>query len=457
MNGNYFASLGLHEPWAIAPDYAQSFLPVLAQMLKGEKIDLAIGNSESRLKAKSYFIRADASEFDEADVDQTLNEAPAGAIAILNMNGPIMKHSQFCGPKGTLELAAELKSIYANPNFIAAIIKTESGGGQAFAVKPLTDMLEKRNKPVLIMAGNLLCSAAYYIAAYGDEIICDHPRSIIGCIGTMQSMVNTRPALEKMGVVFQDHYATQSTLKNKTFSDALKGDAKKLKADFLDPLAQDFIDDVKAERENISSNPTIFQGETFMAVVAKELGMVDYIGDMDFCIARARELSKNYQAPQNKNLNMKLLKVEALAGIENPTEAQLTEANAELTTAGVTNVTLVPDNLITEAAAVTTERDGLLVANQTLTADLATANTAKETADGNLALANTAKATADGLLVTANAEIVALKAKIAAGPGATHKPAADGIDDVVETEEEKSIQAQLDAMPHNQHADKFLG
>lgn len=450
MNGNYFASLGLHEPWAIAPDYAQSFLPVLAQMLKGEKIDVEIENAESRLKSKSYFIKADADGFETEDIETTLDEAPAGAIAILNMNGPIMKHSQFCGPKGTLELAAELKSIYANPNFIAAIIKTESGGGQAFAVKPLTDMLAKRNKPVLIMAGNLLCSAAYYIAAFADEIICDHPRSIIGCIGTMQSMVNTRPALEKMGVVFQDHYATQSILKNKTFNDALNGDAKKLKADLLDPLAQDFIDDVKAEREGISTNTTIFQGETFMAVVAKELGMVDHIGDMDFCISRARELSKNYQAPQNQNLNMKLLKVEALAGVENPTEEQLNEANAELTTAGITNVTLVPESMINEAAAVTTERDGLKETNATLTADLATATTAKETAEASLVTANAS-------LETANAKITALEAKIAAGPGAVHNKSADGKDAAADTSGEDDIEAILAAMPHNQAADKITG
>lgn len=450
MNGNYYALLGLHEPWAIAPDYAQSFLPVLAQMLKGEKIDVEIDNSENRLKSKSYFVAANAEGFDEEDIDTVLDEAPAGAIAILNMNGPIMKHSQYCGPKGTLELAAELKGIYANPNFVAAIIKTESGGGQAFAVKPLTDMLAKRNKPVLIMAGNLLCSAAYYIAAFADEIICDHPRSIIGCIGTMQSMVNTKPALEKMGVIFQDHYATQSTLKNKTFNDALNGDGKKLKSDLLDPLAQDFIDDVKAQREGIATNATIFQGETFMAVVAKELGMIDHVGDMDFCISRARELSKNYQAPQNKNLNMKLLKVEALAGVENPTEEQLTEANAELTTAGITNVVLVPENVINEAAAVTTERDGLKTTNVTLTANLATANTAKDTAIASL-VSETA------LLATANAEIVSLKAKIAAGPGATHKPAGDGKDEPVETESDESIEAILAAMPHNRKADGLLG
>lgn len=450
MNRNFYASLGLHEPWAIFPDYANSFLPVLAQMLKGEKIDLPeTDNSDARLKSKSYFVSADADGYENEDIDTSLDEAPAGAIAILNMNGPIMKHSQYCGPRGTLELAAELKSIYANPNFVAAIIKTESGGGQAFAVKPLVDMIAKRNKPVLIMAGNLLCSAAYYIAAYGDEIICDHPRSIIGCIGTMQSMIDTRPVLEKMGVVFQDHYATQSTLKNKTFNDALKGDAKKLKADLLDPLAQDFIDDVKGQREAISKNETIFKGETFMAVVAKELGMVDHIGDMDFCISRARALSKNYQSPQNKNLNMKLLKVEALAGVENPTEEQLNEANAELTTAGITDIVLVQESVINEATAVTTERDGLKTTNETLTADLATANTAKEIAEVSLA-------TQSCLLATANAEIVNLKAKIAAGPGATHKPAG-GKDEPVETDDEKSVQAQLDALPHNQAADKYFG
>lgn len=451
MIGNYYASLGLHEPWAIAPDYAQSYLPILAQLLNGTKIEVnEAENSENRLKSKSYFISPNADNLNEEDFTTPQNEAPAGAIAVLNINGPIMKSSQFCGPRGTLELANELKAIYANPNFTGAILKVESGGGQAYAVKYLTDVIAERNKPVLVLAGNYLCSAAYYIASYADEIVADHPRSVIGCIGVMTNMVNTQPALEKMGVEFHEVYATQSTLKNKTSIDAMNGDYTKMRSDILDPLANDFIYDVKAQRPNISSNKTIFQGETFMAVVAKELGMIDHLGDMDFAVSRIKTLAVDFKNPNNLNTDMKFSKLEALAGVVAPTDEQLEQANAELTQAGVTNATIVAESMITEASAITAERDALTAEKATLTDSLATANTAKTTAEASLATA-----TAD--LATANASIAELTAKIAKGPGATHQPAGGGKDETIETDEEKAIQAQLDALPHNQAADKYFG
>lgn len=440
MNANYYVNLALHEPWAIAPDYAQSYLPLLAQLLKGESGGTGIDHAVERLRNKSYIILPGADGMDDEDLDIPIEDAPAGAIAVLNLKGPIVKNSQYCGPRGTVELAAELKKIYANPNFIGVLLDLDSGGGQAYAVKPLTDVLAERNKPVVILSGNLLCSAGYYIASYGDEIVCDHPRSIIGCIGVMQTMVNTQPALEKMGVEFHNIYATQSSLKNKTFADALKGDYTKLKADLLDPLAEDFIADVKAQRPGISADKTIFQGETFLASKAVDLGMIDYLGNKDFAIARVKSLATNYANPQNPKSNMKFTKIEALAGVESPTDEQLEQANAELTTAGITNATIVPESMITEASAVTAERDGLVT-------DLATAN-------ASLATAITAQTTAETNLETANATIIALNARLAKTPGASHQGAgsADGKDEQPDGSGEDTPDKVIAGLAHNLEA-----
>jgi len=451
MNANYYVNLALHEPWAIAPDYAQSYLPLLAQLLKGETASFETDNAAERLKNKSYIVKSSFDEDDEyeEDYDITPEDAPAGAIAVLNLKGPIVKNSQFCGPRGTVELAAELKKIYANPNFIGAIIDLDSGGGQAYAVKPLTDVLEERNKPVVILAGNLLCSAGYYIAAYGDEIICDHPRSMIGCIGVMQHMVNTQPALEKLGVEFHNVNATQSPLKNKTFTDALAGDYTKLRSDLLDPLAEDFTADVKKQRPGITNDKTIFQGETFLANKALDLGMIDYLGNKDFAISRVKTLSKNYKAPksQPKNSNMKTFpNVVALANLAAaPTTEQIDKANGDLTLAGITKVTLVEESFITEAAAVTTERDGLKTSLQT-------EKDAKTEATNDLAAEIVAHNKTKQLLADANA-------KLGKQPGATHKPAAstENKDVAPEVEEDDDVEAILAAMPHNQKADKITG
>lgn len=152
----------------------------------------------------------------------------------------------------------------------------------------------------------------------------------------------------------------------------------------------------------------------------------------------------------NQNSNMDITKIKALGGETAPSQTLLDEANAELTKAGVTNAVIVPESVINEAANVTKERDQLKTTNSTLTNDLNVANTAKTKAESDLETANTA-------LQTSKDEVTALKSKLANMPGARHEKPSNVEDELTETEEEKALQAQLDALPHNQNADKLLG
>src|SRR5690554_6889444 len=103
-----FTRLGLNEPWAINQEYALSYLPLLAQLLKGEKPLMENDNSAIRLENKSFFISP--KNYDDDDDDETewenqntdLDNAPKGSIAVMRLNGLVVKHSQFCGPRGTL-------------------------------------------------------------------------------------------------------------------------------------------------------------------------------------------------------------------------------------------------------------------------------------------------------------------------------------------------------------------
>jgi len=153
-------------------------------------------------------------------------------------------------------------------------------------------------------------------------------------------------------------------------------------------------------------------------------------------------LNKIFSHVKNQFSNMKFNNVVALVGVQNATQEQLDQANADLTAEGITNYTIVPESLINESANVTAER------NQ-LTTQLEAANTARTTAESNLATANTS-------LATANARITELEAKVAAAPGATHKPAT-GKDEVIQSTEDAEFQALMDALPHNQKADRMLG
>src|SRR3546814_8711083 len=132
----------------------------------------------------------------------------------MRLRGPVMKHSQFCGPRGTVDYARELLSRESDPKVIGSVFYIESGGGQSYAVKPITDVMQRIKKPLVVLGGSVVASAAYYIAAFAREIVVEHPRSVIGSIGTMLAYQDIQPALEKLGVAFHDIYATRSKRKN---------------------------------------------------------------------------------------------------------------------------------------------------------------------------------------------------------------------------------------------------
>lgn len=441
--------LGLHQPWSIDPTYASTYMPLLARLLKGEMPAADSDHSADRLRNRTYFITpsADHDDWDDDwddDEDQEnidLNEAPKGSIAVMRLSGVVVKNSQWCGPRGTLDYAEDLKLIDNDDNYIGTIFKIESGGGEAYAVHYLTRVMANLKKPVVILAGNIIASAAYFIGSYADEIIADHPRSIVGSIGTMLSMQNIQPALEKLGVEFHEIYATDSTLKNKDYNDALEGKYDKIRTEFLDPINNDFIAEVKEQRPMIADNKAIFQGETFLANVALDLKMIDHIGDMELAIQRVQALSNSSNNPKS---NMKFTNVAALAGVENATEAQLEQANADLTAAGITNVTLVPDSLVSEAEQVTTERDNLQNQVNSLT-------TERGTASASLATAQTD-------LETAQARVTELEAenkRLGSEPGAEHNQSV-GKDEPAGTSDDEEYEKLAANMAHNRKADSIF-
>lgn len=442
MKSNYLQHLGLNEPWAINLEYAQNYFPVLAKILMGNALDIDSDTSEQRQANRSYCISANAKG--DYSTQTTISDAGAGAVAVLNLKGPVMKYSQMCGPQGTVDIAADLKAIEQNPNIIGTVMIVESGGGQSYAMKPLTDQMDASTKPIVVLGGNVIASAAYGISVHANEIIVDHPRAVIGSIGTMVSLQNVQPALEKMGVQFHEIYATKSTLKNQSYIQALEGNYDKIRSE-IDLLNEDFIADIKSSRPGISStDKTIFAGEIYSALQAVELGMIDAIGNLDMAISRVKALSSN---PENKNKNnpnsntMEFKKIQELAGVKTPTSDQLAMANAELTLAGITSATIVSEEVINEAATVT-------AANADLTAQVTALTTSLETANASLA-------TAQQELATANTTVTDLQAKVdafGANAGANHKGEA-GNDDATDGDDVERI---LAALPHNKKADSFL-
>lgn len=414
-----------NQPWCIEKSYAQG----LAMAALG-----AFKNQNHDLKAISTIV--DPYVVDQGNNEQAGSYEP-GSVGVITLDGPVVENSDLRnGIKGTQAICDEFEAMEADPSIIGTVFVCNTGGGAAYAMKPLEDAFSARTKPLGIFAKRILASAGYGLGAHGDFIMMYHPQGIVGSIGTMMSFSNLIPMFEKWGIEFHEIYATLSTLKNKNYNDALKGEYDSLRESIIDPFNNNFIKSVKGLRGNKISpdEKGIFQGETFMAKKAIKLGLIDQLGTLSDAISNVRDLAKTKSAlnkapikSKQEDTNMKFPLLMSLAGKTDATQEELAAINAELTQAGITSFGVYPESVVTEGATATASLKAATEKVASLEKDLGDVK---------------------GELTNANAEIVTLKEKLSKAPAAT-APKVEPKEMVTEPTPQEKAQATMNELAHN--------
>ncbi len=223
-------------------------------------------------------------------------------INVIDLNGVMMREDTEC-EYGTETMADRLREADKDPNCIGHIVKIDSGGGAADSVPPLADAIKACRKPVLAFVKGSACSAAMYVASYCGHIMAQHGRNEVGCIGTMVQIAGyPSQTTLKDGMVYVRIYADPSDEKNLEYEKALAGDFKPIRENVLNPLAEDFRRDVKANRPAVTDDQ--LKGRTYFAQDA--IGtLVDAIGTMDDAVEKVIDMS-----------NLTITKMEGLERIQ---------------------------------------------------------------------------------------------------------------------------------------------
>jgi len=221
------------------------------------------------------------------------DEAPVGSVAVISLDGVMTRESQFCGPAGTAIIAQRISEAAKHKNISSIIFKINSGGGAVSAVNPLWEAIDsgKKLKPIIAFVDDMAASAALISISHCNEIICSSEITEVGSLGVMAMFKDNQLQMEAQGIKFHKVYADQSSLKNLTVENALKGDYALLKENELNPLADYFIKDFKKQRPNVTDE-NVYKAEMYFAKNAKKIGLIDFIGNMDFAINRALQLAK---------------------------------------------------------------------------------------------------------------------------------------------------------------------
>lgn len=250
--------------------------------------------------------------------------APAPAtknqIGVVSIHHPIFKYDQACGPKGTQSIMALMEEWKMNDDILGVIHDYNTGGGQASGNAEFAEYVHNYPKPVVSFTKDILGSAAYYMASASDYIIAHKYADLIGSIGSMFYKVNMEGVIKKQGGEVYEIYADPSTDKN-SYSRALKaGDERPLIESVINPLANQFISDVKKYRTGVSEEA--LKGGVFNPEKAKELKLIDAIGTFQDAIDKVFELSQvNNQISNTSTMSKNREELQAVLGLDGPLAA----------------------------------------------------------------------------------------------------------------------------------------
>ena len=148
--------------------------------------------------------------------------------------------------------------------------------------KFIREQAKKNKKKVMVFAEDVAASGGYLIACAGDEIYANSS-SIIGSIGVIYSSFGFKDLIQKIGVQRRVYTAGKNKSTLDPFLDEKQEDIERLKNIQLE-LHKDFIDVVEERRATKLKKETgieLFSGEFWSGRKAKDLGLIDGIGNAD--------------------------------------------------------------------------------------------------------------------------------------------------------------------------------
>ncbi|MFP3870072.1 MAG: signal peptide peptidase SppA [Syntrophobacteria bacterium] len=174
----------------------------------------------------------------------------------------------------------------------AVVLRIESPGGGVSPSQELYKEIRRagRQKPVVVSMGSVAASGGYYIASAARKIYAN-PGTITGSIGVILKFTNLEELFEKVGFQVE-------IIKSGVYKD-VGNPARKMTPrerahlqQMIDNIHQQFVRDVaRARRLPIEEVRKIADGRICAGEQAKELGLVDELGNLKDAIDAAAEMA----------------------------------------------------------------------------------------------------------------------------------------------------------------------
>ncbi|MEY3420704.1 MAG: hypothetical protein RIR48_989 [Bacteroidota bacterium] len=227
-----------------------------------------------------------------ADVEEKDSD---NKIAIVHAEGEIIYGSNEPGVISEKKYVDMLAKIRKDKSIKAVVLRVNSPGGNAFSSDLIwreLEQIKKAGKPVIASFGDYAASGGYYIACGADKIV-SQPNTLTGSIGVFMMFPNATKLLnDKIGINFDTIKTHEFAAGFSPFNNLSEREKALLQESTLE-IYDLFIDRVsKGRKLSVDSTKVIAQGRVWTGRKAKELGLVDELGDLNDALALAAKYAK---------------------------------------------------------------------------------------------------------------------------------------------------------------------
>jgi protease-4 len=217
-------------------------------------------------------------------------------IAVVYAVGPIMSGKSEIDPFGDSEsigsttLVEAIREAAADKRTVAIVLRVNSPGGSALASDLIWRALDEVEKPVVASMGDVAASGGYYISMGADRIFAE-PTTVTGSIGVVGGKMAIGGMLDKLGISTDliargANSGIFSPLQR--FTDGEREALVRLMDDTYDQFTAKAAEGRKLTQDRVKE---LGGGRVYSGRQAKELGLVDELGDLQAAVAEAKKLA----------------------------------------------------------------------------------------------------------------------------------------------------------------------
>jgi signal peptide peptidase SppA len=206
-------------------------------------------------------------------------------VAVVRLHGVITPTPSPLA-RGTINIntvESALNRAFDHDRLRAVALAVNSPGGaptqSALVAERIRELAGRKGVPVLAFCEDVAASGGYWLACAADEIYA-HSSSLVGSIGVVTAGFGLTGLIERVGVERRVYTAGAHKVRLDPFRPEKDEDVEWLKG-IQGQLHDQFVGWVKQRRgERLGDGDELFNGEVWTGAKAKELGLVDGVGNL---------------------------------------------------------------------------------------------------------------------------------------------------------------------------------